>query len=652
MRLAAGARRRPTAKRAPPMLGTIRQATKSWASKIVIGILALSFAAFGINDVFTGGSRSSVATVGEVEVPTLLFDRQFQRALQNARNSYGRADLTREEAHRMGLTGQVLSSLIREHLLDAEAHRLGLRAADGEVRQELERSAAFADETGAFDAELYDLVLARNNMTRSEYEDLIRVDLLRDQIGRVIGADRGVPFSLANALHRHRAERRNARLAPIPSNGMTGIPEPTAEEIAAYYEENTALYMAPERRSATAVRLSAEAMVSEIELSDDDVYAEYEERIDEFDLPEQRAVVQINASDKTLIDDGARMLTEGTPFKEVAQRLESRGATVIERSDVESDGPVKAASDAIFALAEGEASGPVQTTLGWHLFKVSGITPARTQGFEEVREELHEEMALDLAGAGLFRLSTVLEDELGGGASLELAAAAVGADVLPLQGIDRNGHNRAGSPALDGLAERDEILALLFRTPDGGESPVVELDDGSFVVLRVDAVEEPAPRPLEEVRTQVRTALLRTAEGKAAEQVAEALANRIRAGETLEDAAADAGFASDRLDGVTRDGTGAPPGTAPGLIRGLFAKSRGDTEPIVAATADGWVVAVLDGVTDADGGDNDEDHDRVRTELARAWSDDVAAVYRNALYDRHDISINDALIAQLVGATQ
>ena len=64
------------------MLGSMRQATKSWASRAVIIILALSFAAFGINDVFTGGSRSAVATVGEVEIPTAVFDRNFQRALQ------------------------------------------------------------------------------------------------------------------------------------------------------------------------------------------------------------------------------------------------------------------------------------------------------------------------------------------------------------------------------------------------------------------------------------------------------------------------------------------------------------------------------------------------------------------------------------------
>ena len=215
------------------MLRSIRQATKSWASRGIIVLLALSFGAFGINDVFTGGSRSAIATVGDVEVPTVLFDRQFQRALQRERERSGRRDLTREEAHRNGLTSQVLGLLVRQYLLDAEANALGLRASDSSVRRELENADAFMNEDGAFDPTLYDLMLERNDMTRAEYEDLIRADLLRAQLLDTVGAERAVPDALAGALHRYRAERRDAVVATVASSGMAGVSEPGDSEIAA-----------------------------------------------------------------------------------------------------------------------------------------------------------------------------------------------------------------------------------------------------------------------------------------------------------------------------------------------------------------------------------------------------------------------------------
>lgn len=629
------------------MLQSIRHATKSWAARGVIIILALSFGAFGINDVFTGGSRSAVATVGDVEVPTVLFDRQFQRALQRERERSGRPDLTREEAHRLGLTGQVLNMLVREYLLDAEASTLGLRAADGSVRQELESAPAFANEQGAFDPELYDLVLERNNMTRAEYEDLIRVDLLRDQLVSTIGGDRRVPEFLTEAVHRYRAQERSAVLALVPARGMAGITEPDEAAIEAYYEANTASFMAPERRSAVVLQLTAEAMVSEIELSDDDVYAEYEARIDEFDLPERRSVVQINAGDEALIREGAQRIAEGEDFDAVAADLESRGATVLTISEFEGSGPMQGARNAVFALAKGSVSDPIRTAFGWHLFKLNEIVPARRQGFEEVRQSLHDEMALDLAGAGLFRLSTVLEDELGGGASLEQGAAVVGVEPFVIDGVTRTGVDRRGTPVLSTLAERESILELLYQTAEGSESHLTELGDGSFVILRVDEVAPPAPRPLAEVRSQVRAALVREAEGEAAERVANVLADRVRAGEELRRAARDSGLAVTTLENVRRDGSNAGPDASFALIQALFTAQENANEPVVAATAEGWGVAVLTDIADSGRGATGDERDRLRSQLNRAWRSDLTDIYRAALYGRHEIAVNEGTISAL-----
>ena len=462
------------------MLQSMRQATKSWASRAVIIVLALSFGAWGINDVFTGGSRSAVATVGEVDVPTVCSTAQFQRALQRERERSGRPDLTRDEAHQAGLTGQVLNLLVREYLLDAEAARLGLRAADASVMRELQSAPAFSNEQGRFDPELYDLVLERNNMTRAEYEDLIRIDLLRDQILSAVGGDRNVPESLIDAVHRYRAEERSAQLALIPARGIGGLAEPGETAVQAYYEANTASFMAPERRSAVLVQLTAEDMVSEIELSDEDVYAEYEARIDEFDVPERRAVIQINAQDEALIRDGAQRLKEGEDFDTVADDLERRGASVLPIPNFEADGPLKAASEAVFRLSEGSVSEPVQTAFGWHLFKVEKVELARRLSFAEVKQELHDEMALDLAGAGLFRPQGM--ETSFGRRSLERAQPqSARADLL--NGV--TAPPPAGTPVLVELSQAGQSPTLVFETGEGPGIASHELGTAACI-LRVD----------------------------------------------------------------------------------------------------------------------------------------------------------------------
>jgi peptidyl-prolyl cis-trans isomerase D len=306
---------------------------------------------------------------------------------------------------------------------------------------------------------------------------------------------------------------------------------------------------------------------------------------------------------------------------------------------------LKTATETAFALAVGDVSAPVQTPFGWHLFKLDKITPPRRLGFDEIRQDLHDEMALDLAGESLFRLSTELEDELGGGASLEQGAAVVGADITRIEGVSARGLDENEEPVLGELAEREEIISILFATAEGSESLLNELDDGSFVILRVDRVIPPAARPLDEVRPQVRTALWRDAEAEAASKVAETLAARIKGGEALAAAAADAGLTVIKIENATRDGRNAGPEASVELIEQLFSQEPGDTEPIVAATRSGWAVAVLTDVDDA--GSADSQLEQLRDQLAGAWSGDIAEAYRRALYGRHAVEINDTLLGQL-----
>jgi len=50
---------------------------------ILIGMLVLAFAVWGVNDMFTPGARNAVATVGDAEVSIDDFDTRFRRELES-----------------------------------------------------------------------------------------------------------------------------------------------------------------------------------------------------------------------------------------------------------------------------------------------------------------------------------------------------------------------------------------------------------------------------------------------------------------------------------------------------------------------------------------------------------------------------------------
>lgn len=627
------------------MPGSLREGTRKWAGRAIIIALALSFGLWGISDVFRGGKDSVVAKVGDEEIQTSRFSQEFRREVQRLQARV--PDLTSEQAHQMGVSAQVLGRMIGQALVDQEADHLGIGVADSLVRHTIEKQPVFLDDKGKFDQVRYKSTLRQSNLTPESYEALVRHDIRADQLVGTVTSGGAPPHALTDALFRYRFEQRSAEIAIIPRDVKADVGEPDEATLKAFHSENAARYTAPEYRKATYVQLTPEAVVHDIELSDDDLRAEYDARITDFDTPEQRDVEQIVSKDKDLIAEGRHMLDEGKSFSDVAAALTKRGATMLKMGGIERKALPAAAADAVFALGEGEVSPPVQTSFGWHLFYVEKITPPRRKSFDEVREELRKQMSLDLAADSLYRLSTKLEDELAGGASLEQAAAAIGVDPMVIGPIDRKGLGPDGSKAMPDLANSDEVLTTLFDTEQDTESTLTETQGGDYFILRVDEITPPAVQPLADIRDRVIADWRREAQEKAAEVAANKLADAVRGGETLADAAREAGFEVVTADGLQRGAVPSGRGVSRTLVDALFEQDPAAKAPVVSPIDEGYAVAVLSAVSEPDPATEPANVEQLSAQIARQRTDDFSALYRLALQGRYDVQVNSAAIQAL-----
>ncbi len=144
----------------------------------------------------------------------------------------------------------------------------------------------------------------------------------------------------------------------------------------------------------------------------------------------------------------------------------------------------------VFGLTEGQVSQPVQSPFGWHLFKVTKITPEAVVPLAVVHDDLAKDLALAGARDRLPNLATKLDDELAAGSSLADAAKAVGLEARSLPPVDAKGNDEGGHRP-DGLPAWPEFLKVAFETPAGEPSLLEETEAGGYFVLRVDEVRRP-----------------------------------------------------------------------------------------------------------------------------------------------------------------
>ncbi|MCH7543360.1 MAG: SurA N-terminal domain-containing protein, partial [Proteobacteria bacterium] len=146
------------------MLQALRKQTGSWIVKILLGLLILSFAVWGINDIFLGERDPVVAEVGGVKITSSQLNREFRRELARVSPMFG-GRLDREQAKQLGLLDGALDGLVNRILFSLGTRDLGLAISEQLVKQTIRANPEFHDDRGRFDRRLFSNVLFQNNFT-------------------------------------------------------------------------------------------------------------------------------------------------------------------------------------------------------------------------------------------------------------------------------------------------------------------------------------------------------------------------------------------------------------------------------------------------------------------------------------------------------
>lgn len=619
------------------MLNFIRSHAASWIVKILFFFLILSFAAWGIGDIFRLGTQGGpVIEVGDAQIGREAVTEQFDALIRSMQPAFGNR-LDRDLARQIGLLDRAVAQLVGDALLAEEARALDIRASDDRVREAIQSDPVFRGADGRFDRTRFERLLATAGMSEQGFVEGLRRDLAAGQLVGAVSGGAKVPPILTEALYRHRNERRIAEAALVEIAGAD-VPAPPEQVLTDWHAARADQFQAPEYRALTLVSLSPEVLARDAAIGEEELTLEFEARKDRLGRPERRDLLQVVVADQALAQRIGELAQGGGDLAAAAR--EAGAPAPVELGLIERNRLPSTVADAVFAAPEGSVTQPVQSPLGWHVVQVRKIEPGHAPTFEEVKEELRRELALHQAADRIADLANQYEDALAGGASLEEAAAQIGFEPRKIAAVDASGRTPDGTD-IEGLDAR--ILAAAFETEAGTESPLGESEDGGYFMVRVDGVTPPQPRPFDAVRAEVLGAWLEEERRRRAEEAANALAEKVRAGADFAAAAGEAGSTLKTTAPLGRGGQAAGDAALPSEATGrLFELMPGEIG--VVAAGDGFVVLRVKEVIPAVPAADPDGMKSMEAELARALAGDLVASYQDALRRRHPVEIDrDAL---------
>lgn len=605
----------------------LRTHGKSTIVWVLMGLMILGLGGFGVTS-FSGGS-TAIGSVGGTKITA----EDYARALRNQMNAYGQQTgqpLSMAQAQAIGLPQAVQSQLITAAALEDQASRIGVSVGDEKVRQTILEAPAFRVPTGSFDRAAYADVLRRENMSEAEFEREIRTDEARLLIQRAVAGGVAAPKPVVDTTAKWILERRDISWRELTEDMLPApVAEPDEAALKAWHSANADRFTAPELRKITYVWLTPEMLAPTVQLDEAALRAAYDANIGEYQRPERRMVSRLVFPSAEEAQAARAQIDAGTaPFETfVVQRgLQPEDAELGEVSQAE----LGAAGEAVFALEQPGVVGPIQTDLGPALFAVHAILEPVNIPFEQAREDLRAEAALDRAARTIEERSAEYEDLLAGGATLEQVAEETDLELGTLD------WSADAAPAEGSIAGYQAFRDRAAELSEADFPELASLDDGGVFALRLDQVVPPTLRPFEEVRDEVEADWRRS---EVHRQLL-ALAEEQRLSDAAEGQAAPEWTA---VKDVTRDGwaEGAPSDT----VRRAFAMSDvGDVEIVDAENR--VILLRLDAIHEADMTAEDalRINDAVRDRLGQSLQSDIFDYYARAVQREAGITLDQQAI--------
>lgn len=629
------------------ILDNLRKGAGRLFGMILMGLLVLSFAVWGIADIFTGYGSQTLIKVGDTEINPQDYTRAQQDVLRVMSSNAGRS-LSLQEARESGLENRVLERLIGGAAVDSHAKDLKLGVSDKAILEGIMKESAFQDSTGNFSALAFQQALRNMSVTEQGYLAGERERNLRRQLLATVGKSPAASQVFLNALNNYNNETRSLRYVLVPKSAAGAVPDPTEEDLKRFYDNHHAQYTQPQFRKVGVLAVTPEAVKDKVQITEDDLKATFERDKDKLGTPERRRVQQISFADNAAANAAHQKIEGGTDFIALAKEQGLSESDIdlglLKRTEMAD----AAIAEAAFQLEKDKVSEPVTGQLGRTvLLRVTVIEPGKIVTFEDARPELEKKLLKERAQGAIFDLHDKIEDERASGTQLSEVAGKFKLSYQVFDQVDRKGQGPDGK-ALE-LPQKTDLLNAIFATDSGVENDPIDAKDEGLIWYEVLGVTPQQLKPFDQVKDEVGKDWRLDEERTRLAKYSDDLVKQLAAGKTLDELAKE--LNTEVLPSEPLKRSGLTVNVLPAAVTQAFTLPQGGYGSAPSGVNDSRIVFQVATMTPAPPLDAATTA-ALERQLKQFMGEDIIGEYFSALESRYGVTVNQQALAKLAGSSE
>jgi peptidyl-prolyl cis-trans isomerase D len=630
--------------------------------KWTLALVVLTFVLLYVPD-FLGANRTGTGaaageTVADVDghrVTVGDFQQRYISQVQAYRSQLG-GSLNSSLLRQLGIEQQILSQMIEEQVALIEADRHGIRVSDDELRQQI-FSLPGLQENGQFiGEERYRQLLQSQNppMTANQFEESMRRSLVMDKLRAALTDWMAVSDNDLEREYKQRNDKVKLQIVALTADRFKSQVTASDADVAAHFESHKAEYRMGEQRKVRYLLLDRDQARQRVTVPPGDIQRFYNDNIQQFQTPEQVRASHIlletagknDADVKKRAEEILKQAKGGADFAELAKKVSEDKGSAVNGGDLDYFGRgrmVKEFEDVAFALMPGQISDLVKSQFGYHIIKVVDKRAAVTRSIDEVRPQIQQQLASQIADQQVSDRARQLEGQINDAGDLDSAAKSQG---LMLQ---ESGFFQREDP-VPGLGVSPQIAMEAFKLTEGQASKAIGSTRGPVFIALLEKKDPYIPK-LDEVKERVKEDVIRTRATEMSRQRASAIAAALKSAPNFTAAAKAQGVEAKDTELVARNSALPDIGVSPEVDKVVFTLPAGSvSDPI--QTSDGTVIVRVVERDDVTPDEFRKAKETFRAEMLNERRGRFFAAYMAKARERMSIEINSDVLRRVTAQYQ
>ena len=376
------------------MLDIVRNLVSSIFGKILLGLMVLSFALWGVGDILSSGNSKLAAKVGNQKISLEEFYNKFGRKIQELNLSTG-SQMTIQEAHNQNIDKFIINDLVYEKMILEFANKNKIYITDNILKKTIKSLPQFIGTDGKFSEQLYKNSIKRNFSSEEEFLNELTFVHINSLLFENFKSGNVTNQKIIDMLYEYEGQERNIEYFIFGNENI--LVKTSESELDKYYNENKSRYLTEEKRTIEYLTFNLNDYKKLTSISSDDVLKYYTENKNLFFEEEKRSIELARFANENEAKNFYEIWLLNNS-KKIEEYTQENKITVSEIDDLTKESFETNVTNEIFKLEKNSISSPIKIgDAGFYVVKVINISPEIQQTFETVKQDIVEEMSYNEA---------------------------------------------------------------------------------------------------------------------------------------------------------------------------------------------------------------------------------------------------------------